>query len=179
MSFETTLNKAVEDFKAKFATQHREAMKHEFSKTYNELTELGIRAAEKVAMIKDAHKSLNEAEKVIGVELTPLPTLGTALDGYAVVVEHKAEPKPEPVETQGQRIPRWDVAKVRKAVREFEKVRNSKAESIKRARRTELARVMLEANANGMPWAVISRLAGRSTGWPHNFITDTRHKGLI
>lgn len=184
MSFETTLNKAVEDFKAKFATQHREAMWHEFSKSYDELTELGIRAAEKVAMIKDSHKSLNQAEKVMGLELTELPKLGTALDGYHTVVSYANATEPEETvqatePTQGIRIPRLDVNKVRRAVREFDKVRTSKAEGIKRAKRAELARVMIEANKNGMSWAVVSRLAGRSTGWPHNFIRDTREKGLI
>lgn len=158
MSFETTLREAVEDFKAKFAGQHREAMKQEFETAQ--------------AMMLDAHKSLNEAEKVMGVNLTPMVVpvgLLEELDGSGVLAV--------PVEMMAERVD--PTAKVRRASRAFDKMRKGGQESAKRAKRVQLARAVMEAKENGLSYREINRACKRSASWAHNFLRDTREMGLI
>ncbi len=156
MSFETTLNKAVEDFKAKFVGQHREAMAQEFETAQT--------------MMLDAHKSLNEAERVMGLALTPMVVPVGVVETLAVPVE--AVEVVEAVKVDRTK-------KVRLAARAFDRVRTGRGESVKLAKRAVLAQAILEAKANGATMLEINKACKRSNGWAHNFIAGTRSMGLI
>ena len=181
MSFETTLNKAIEDFKAKFVGQHREAMQHEFAQNYGELAELGIRAAEKVAMVKDAHKSLNEAEKVLGVELTSLPALGTALDGYAVVAGHaEAKTAAKAVEPTTGELKTTAMRKLKKAFRAYEKSMSGGNTQVSRDRvKRDLYVALTEGHTAGWRSAEMNRACKRSAAWSHNFMRAYRESVVL
>lgn len=158
MSFEVTLRVAVEEFKAKFAGQHREAMVQEFETAQ--------------AMMLEAHKSLNEAEKVLGVSLTPMVVPVGAVEALA-----GAGVLAVPAELVAERVD--PTAKVRRVSRAFDKMRKGGQESAKRAKRVQLARAIMEAKMNGASYREINKACKRSSSWCHNFMRDTREMGLI
>lgn len=172
MSFEATMSNAVADFKVKFAGQHREAMEHEFTTAY--------------VLMMDSHASLNDAERVLGVDLTPLPFDRTPHPVAPMKPLSLVKAPVEPVEASakvevlvGVRVKREDIARVRKAAKMFDLVRKGSTELTKRTHRAELAAAILEARENGMSWVVVGRLCGRSNSWAINFVRDSRRMGLI
>ncbi len=157
MSFETTLNKAIEDFKAKFTSQHREAMKQEFETAQT--------------MMLDAHKSLNEAEKVMGLELTVLPKLDTVIVG-------QAEAKAVELTADVQKL--LAMRKVKKAHRDYEKSLSGGHVQVTRDRvKRDLYVAMTEGTAAGLTMTEINKACKRSASWAHVFISNFRKAQVI
>lgn len=160
MSFATTLRTAVEEFTAKFAGQHRDAMQEEFKTAQ--------------AMMLEAHKSLNEAETALGLPLTPMMTVQAVS-----VVRAPAPVKVQDVEPV--KVEMNHAFNLRKADRAWRKVKTAgiPVTPAAKRRRSELARTIVAARDGGMTWGEINRTVGRSTSWAHSFLRATREAGLI
>lgn len=179
MSLETTLRSAIVDFSEKFLKEHTEAMRTEFA-------ELGHGLVERVTMMRDAHRSINEAETLMGLELSPVPALVSALEGVVfgetVAPEVKSEAvavvaAPE-VKAIGSNTKTLSIGRFKKALKSYENgMATGKGSPI--MRRKALAESMTELHAHGVSWGEMNRIAKRSQSWSYAFIRNAREAGLV